>query len=67
MFPERARRSRGLTGGADLQAEPNRSPSKIEDKKKADLWRKAGRKVGGDEGVGGPMPMQGSVFIRGRL
>lgn len=43
---------RGLTGGADLQAEPNRSPSKIEDKKKADLWRKAGRKVGGDEGWG---------------
>lgn len=45
------------TGGADLQAAPNRSPSKMEDKEKADLWRRAGTKVGveggGWGGVGG--------------
>lgn len=59
MFPERARRLREPTGGADLQAESDRSPSKMEDKEKADLWRNAGTKVGGEEGGS----MQGSVFI----
>lgn len=59
MFPERARRLREPTGGADFQAAPNRSPSEMEDKEKADLWRKAGTKVGGEEGGA----MQGSVFI----
>lgn len=42
---------RESTGGEDLQAAPNRSPSKVEDKEKADLWRKAGTKVGGKGGV----------------
>lgn len=46
------------TGGADLQAEADRSPSKMEDKENTDLWRKADTKVGGEGGS-----MQGSVFI----
>lgn len=51
---------RGPAGGADLQAALNRSPSGTDDKKKADLWRKAGTKVGGEGEEGA---MQGSVFI----
>lgn len=43
---------RESTGGEDLQAALNRSPSKVEDKEKADLWRKAGTKVGGKRGEG---------------